>query len=127
MQPKLIVSDIFMINGEPMLIPDAGVEFSYEDLDAADSGRDESGVMHRIVARHKVGKWTFEFARISEEDKQYMESLFPDAADFEFTHPKRHNSFDSVSTRCYRSKYELSWYNARTGIWHNYKFSIIEC
>ena len=52
---------LFTINGKPMLLPDTEVAVSYEDLDASDSGRDESGVMHRMVVRYKVGVWNFTF------------------------------------------------------------------
>jgi hypothetical protein len=31
------------------------------------------------------------------------------------------------NSMCYRSKYSLAWRNAKTGMWNNYKFSIIEC
>lgn len=120
-------TDLFRINGKPMFAPDADVEFSYEDLDSEDTGRDESGYMHRIVVRYKVMSGAFEFSHISEEDMRYMESLFPDEPDFEFTRPSRLNSDVPVTTRCYRSKYGISWRNARTGQWRNYKFNIIEC
>lgn len=117
----------FLINGKPMFAPDADIDFSYEDLDDADSGRDESGYMHRIVVRYKVMTGSFVFAFISQADMQYMESLFPDEPDFEFTRPSRLDSTVPVTTRCYRSKYGISWHNARTGLWRNYKFNIIEC
>ena len=120
-------TDLFLINGQPMFAPDADISFSFEDLDSSDSGRDESGVMHRIVVRYKVMSGSFEFSHITEEEMQYMESLFGDAPDFLFTHPSRTNSNELVTTRCYRSKYGITWHNARTGLWRNYKFSIIEC
>lgn len=120
-------TQLFKINGVPMLVPDADVTVSYEDLDASDSGRDESGFMHRIVVRHKVGSWKFEYAHLTEEEKQYMENLFPDAASFLFQHPSRLDASASEQTRCYRSKYGISWRNARTGLWSGYSFSIIEC
>lgn len=120
-------TDLFKINGQSMIIPDAGVGFSYEDIDDSSSGRDESGWMHRYVARYKVGKWSFSFASITEEEKRYLESLFPNAPDFSFTHPSRENSDFLVSTRCYCSKIDMSWYNAKEGVWKNYKFNIIEC
>jgi len=41
----------FLIDGRPILLPDGGVEINLEDLDSAESGRDESGVMHRIVGK----------------------------------------------------------------------------
>ena len=122
-----VKTDLFKINGRPMFAPDADVAISYEDLDDADSGRDESGYMHRIVVRYKVSTHSFEFSFISEEDMQYMESLFPDEPDFEFTRPSRTDSSVPVTSQCYRSKYGIAWRNARTGMWRNYKFNIIEC
>lgn len=118
---------LFQINGQPVLAPDEGIGFSYEDLDDAASGRDEGGYAHRFVVRYKVGKWSFSYNSLTEEEKNYMESLFPDSGTFSFTHPDRRNSGQMVTTECYRSKYSLSWYNAITGLWKNYKFNIIEC
>ena len=119
-------SEDFYIDGKPMLVPDEEVQHSYEDLDDAASGRDESGVMHRIVARYKVGSWQFSYSHLTEQERQYMESLFGEVPQFVFTHPNR---FDGrpEDTICYRSKYSLSWKNARTGLWSGYGFSIIEC
>lgn len=121
------VTELFAVNGKPLLVPDGDATVSYEDLDSADSGRDESGVMHRIPVRYKVASWNFSYSHLTEAEKQYMESLFPDGADFEFTHPDRMDAAVSVTTRAYRSKYSISWKNARTGLWSNYGFSIIEC
>lgn len=119
-------TDLFKINGKPMLVPDADMGFSYEDLDAADSGRDESGYMHRIVVRYKVGSYPFSYASLTDEEYRYTEGLFPNAPDFQFTHPDRKTG-DPVITTCYRSKYSISWYNAKLGLWKNYAFNIIEC
>lgn len=120
-------TDLFKINGRPMIVPDAGVGFSYEDIDDSSSGRDESGYMHRYVARYKVGKWSFSFSSITDEEKQYLEVLFPDAPSFSFTHPSREDSNVPEVTTCYCSKVEMSWYNAKAGVWKNYKFNIIQC
>ena len=116
----------FKINGEPVLAPDAGVGFSYEDLDAEDTGRDEAGYMHRDVARYKVGKWTFSYSNLTQGEKNYMEGLFPDEPTFEFTHPDRKTG-GSVTTTCYRSKCSINWWNTKTGQWKNYGFNIVEC
>ena len=110
-----------------MLAPDAEVNVSYEDLDAADAGRDESGFMHRIVVRHKVGSWQFSYGHLTEAEKQYMERLFPQEGTFRFRHPSRLDATKTEETLCYRSKYSISWRNARTGLWSGYGFSIIEC
>ena len=120
-------TNLFLINGKPMLVPDEQVQVSYEDIDSADAGRDESGVMHRIMLRCKLGSWTFSYSHLTEEEKQYMESLFANAATFSFTHPDRLDAAKAVTDKCYRSKYSISWRNARTGIWNGYGFSIIQC
>lgn len=121
------LTDKFQINGKPMFAPDNDMGFSFEDIDSSDSGRTEDGVMHRSPVRYKVGTWSFKYASITKEDMEYLESLFPDAPTFEFTHPKRTNSDEVETTTCYRSKYSLSWYSARKGVWKNYTFNIIEC
>ena len=120
-------TELFQINGVPMLVPDTEVEVSYADLDAADAGRDESGYLHRIVVRFKVGSWKFTYAHLTEEEKRYMEGLFPEEGTFQFRHPARLDAAQSEETVCYRSKYSLCWKNARTGLWSGYGFSIIEC
>lgn len=120
-------TNLFRINGKPMFAPDADVAVAYADLDGEDSGRDESGVMHRIVVRYKMGTWSFEYASITEEEKRYMEELFGETPDFEFTHPDRIRSDKVVTTRAYRSNYGITWHNLRTGQHRNYKFNIIEC
>lgn len=120
-------SYLFTINGKPMLAPDQEVGFNYEDLDSSDSGRDESGIMHRVVVRYKVPSWSFSYANLTEEELRYMESLFPDAPTFTFEHPSRHDQYEREETECYRSKYGISWKNARTGLWSGYSFNIISC
>ena len=120
-------ANLFLINGKQMFAPDEDVGVSYSDLDADDSGRDESGYMHRIVVRYKVGTWSFEYATITEAEKRYLEELFGETPDFDFTHPDRLNAEKQVTCKAYRSKYSIVWHNARTGQWRNYKFNIIEC
>lgn len=122
-----VTFDQLLVNGVPFIPPDADIEFSYEDIDDSDSGRDESGVMHRIVIRYKVMTGSFVFSRLTKEDYVYMESIFPDEEDFEFTRPSRKNPDELETTTCYRSKYGIAWNNARTGEHRNYKFNIVEC
>ena len=121
------LTDLFKINGLKMPVPDADVSVTYTDLDSEDSGRDEAGYMHRSVLRHKVATWSFEYSSLSESEKAYLEDLFGEAATFSFTHPSRKRSSESVTTTAYRSNYGISWHNAKTGEWRNYKFNIIEC
>ena len=66
----------FLIDGQPVLVPDEGVQINLEDLDSSESGRDESGVMHRIVVREKVRKYSLPYGLITKEEYTYMMSLF---------------------------------------------------
>ena len=119
--------DFYQVDGQPMPAPDEEPEFSYSDLDSSDSGRDESGVMHRIVVREKVGTWSFSYAHLSDEDLAYLRNLFAGKAQFTFTHPVFGSSNATESCTAYMSQYSAVWKNQRTGQWRNFKFNIIQC
>ena len=120
-------TDLFLIDGKPMLAPDEKVSVSYEDLDDNSSGRDEAGFMHRQVLRYKIPVWSFSYQHLTEEEKQYMEGLFADGPTFQFTCPSRLDAAVPEVHTCYRSKYAISWYNAQKDLWSGYGFHIIEC
>lgn len=120
-------TELFQINGKPILTPDGEVSISYEDIDGADAGRDQAGFMHRSQLRGKVPSWTFTYTWLTEEDKNYMEGLFGDEPTFLLTHPSRLDAGVQETTRCYRSKYGICWKSAKTGLWGNYSFTVIAC
>lgn len=107
-----------------MLVPDENVEFSVQDIEAVDSLRDESGFLHRFVARESVGRWDFSYAYLSQQEYDYMESLFAGKASFVFTHPDGENSDQVIA---YRSKHSVVLHRANAGQLRNYQFSIIAC
>lgn len=117
---------LFTVNGKPMLAPDASVSVSYSDIDGADAGRDQNGVLHRSVVRYKVASWEFTYSNLTDEEKRYLEDLFPDTPTFQFGHPGRQDASAHETTECYRSQYGITWKNARTGLWAELKFQIIE-
>ena len=43
------LTELFQVNGKPMLAPDTEVSVGYEDIDGADAGRDQAGFMHRSM------------------------------------------------------------------------------
>ena len=123
----MTLTNIFQIDGSPMFPPDEDMELSFEDLDDSDSGRDESGYMHRIVVRYKVGTWSFVYSHITNEEYAYMCSLFDGKSEFIFTHPSRLDCESSEDTTAYCSKYGIVWHSAKTKDYRNFKFNIIEC
>lgn len=120
-------TNLFTVNGKPLLTPDEPIQVSYDDIDSADAGRDQLGILHRYPVRYKVAKWSFSYSHLTEEEKQYMESLFPDSATFTFRHPDRKDANRFAVSTCYRSHYALCWRNSVTGVWSGYGFNIIEC
>lgn len=120
-------TDLFLIDGLPLLAPDENVEISVEDIDASDSGRDESGVMHRFVVRQGVGKWSFSYACLTAQEYAYMESLFAGKSTFSFTYPDCAAGGQRKTITAYRSKHGILWQSAATGQFRNYQFSIISC
>ncbi len=115
----------FLIDGQPILVPDEDVTISYEDLDSEESGRDESGVMHRIVMREGVKKIPLSYAFLDREEYRYMESLFKGKPSFQVD--CRDENGDAMKFTAYRSKHSITVSNVRTGLHKNYSFSIIEC
>ena len=69
------MTELYQIDGRPMPVPDADPDLSFTDLDASDSGGDESGVMHRIVVREKVGSWGFVYSSLTDEEYAYLTGL----------------------------------------------------
>ena len=113
----------YKIDGYPMLVPDANVQISQDDLDASGSGRDEQGYMHRIVLRRKVKKWGFNYSTLTEQEYNYMCNLL-DKAEFEFVYKERG---ETKTTRAYSSTNKVSLFNATKGIYKRFSFNIIEC
>lgn len=114
-----------LIDGQPILAPDADITISYEDLDSSESGRDESGFMHRVVLRTGVRKIPLQYAFLTQAEYRYMESLFQGKTDFQVD--CRDVDGSPLSFRAYRSKHNITIFNVRAGVFKNYTFSIIEC
>lgn len=115
----------FLIDGKPILSPDAGISISTSDLDADDSGRDESGIMHRVVLREGVKTWGLTYSFLTAEEYIYMSSLFKGRATFAVTY--RDVDGSKVTCSAYCSKQSIVYQNARTGLYKNYKLNIIQC
>ena len=118
---------LYAINGKAMLVPDGGVEMQFSDLDSGESGRDESGFMHRIVKRYKVGAWSFRYDTLTKQEYGYMRSILPESGSFQFTYPDPDDPSQSKTVEAYLSQYGITWQSAKTGLYRNLKFDIVEC
>ena len=121
-----VLTDLYQIDGQPMIAPDGDMEMRFEDIDDADSGRDESGVMHRIMVRRKVGRWNFRYSCLSREDYHYMLSILPREEAFQFTYPDPETGL-AQSCSAYLSGFGVVWQGIHTGCYRDMQFSIIQC
>lgn len=117
----------FLMDGKPFPLPDQGVEMSFEDLDHADAGRDESGFMHRMVVRRKVGCWNFSYSYLTQPMYQEILERMPQKGSFVFSYPDPMDPTRYKETEAYLSRYGIVWQDAATGLYRNLKFSVIEC
>ena len=114
-----------LIDGKPILVPDQDVAMEVSDLDSDESGRDESGVMHRIVLREKVRKCTLPYASLTREEYLYMRSLTDGKTQFSVRY-RDHDGYESEMT-AYHSNHSITVRSVRTGQYKNYNINIIEC
>ena len=119
-------TDLFTVDGQPMLVPDEDLSMQEEDVVSADSGYDESGAYHRFYVRRGVKSWDFSYSRLTQEAYAYMEQLFAEKDTFQF-------GFVSAIDGCrqevtaYRSKRSILWHSAAYGQFRDYRFRITEC
>jgi len=118
-------TELFRIDRQPMLVPDGDMTLHLEDVEEADSGRDESGVLHRFVLRQGVQSWAFSYARLTREEYAYMESLFAGKSTFRFTYPAADGTLREAEA--YRSKHSILWNSAANGQFRDYQFRIVLC
>lgn len=116
--------DFYQVDGVPLLAPDADPAFTFTDLDASDSGRDESGIMHRIVVREKVATFGFSYALLDREDYALLESLMAGKAEFAFGYTGADGQSRTITAYCSKTSIVLK---SRDGLYKNYKFNIIQC
>lgn len=115
----------FLIGGAPVLLPDAGVELQFTDLDSADSGRDEAGFMHRIVLRRGVRTWTLGYSLLTKEEYAYMQRLLLGSDTFLLTYENEQGQ--TAQTTAYCSNHALSLFDRERGVYRELKCTVIEC
>lgn len=119
-------TELFTIDGRPMLVPDENLSMHQEDVVSADSGMDESGVYHLFGVRKNVRNWDFSYSQLTQLEYAYMEALFAgkDTFRFGFTSPFDGNP---QTVTAYRSKRSILWHSAADGQFRDYRFRITEC
>ena len=119
-------TDLFLIDGQPMLAPDENLQMTAEDVSSVDSARDESGFFHRFVVRQGVGKWKFTYAHLTGEEYAYMEGLFQGKQTFQLTYPDPATGETKVIS-AYRGSHTVLWQSAANDRFRDYTFTLVAC
>ena len=118
-------TELFTIDGQPMLVPDADLSILEEDVVSSDSGYDESGVYHHLGLGKRVRSWDFSYARLTRQEYAYLEKLFAGKDTVCFGFVAFDESWQEVTA--YRSKRTVLWHNATDDTFRDYRFRITEC
>lgn len=121
---KRQITNDFLIDGEPMLVPDAGIGVKSTDIEAV-MATDESGVTHRKLRRSDVKTWEFSYAVLTAEEYVYIRGLMKGKATFSFTFTNEEGTTEEV--RAYCKETSASYWSNRRGLYKNLQFSIIQC
>lgn len=119
-------TELFTIEGQPVLVPDGDLSMQEEDVVSSDSGMDESGVYHLFGVRKDVKSWDFSYSRLTREEYAYMEELFAGKDTFSFGFVSTLDGSRQEVT-AYRSKRSILWHSAADGQFRDYRFRITEC
>ena len=121
----MTLCDNFKIDGVAIVAPDSEVAISRKDIESSDSGKDESGVLHRFLLRSKVRNWSFKYTHLTQEEYNYMENLLSGKESFSFSFVDENGATDSCTAYCPSASVAIR--NIKTGIYSSYSFDVVEC
>ena len=115
----------FLIDGSPMLDPDAGVAIDFADFVSNGNMVDQGGYMHYCAIRSEIKTWHFSYAWLTAEEYAYMRILLRGKGAFSFTFKDENGKSQTVKAYC--QKKSVSYWSARRGLYKDLQFDIIEC
>lgn len=123
---KLCTDGSWAVNGQP-IYPPSDLSYGHEGLQAAGSGRAESGYMIKTWVRGDVRNVELEYRYLTGSEKQYLMDLMQ-GKDFSFTYYD--GGVQSISS-AYCNKTSYKGYRRRQfaeegGLYKDFKIKIIE-
>lgn len=115
----------FLIDGVPVLAPDAGVETIREDVESEASGMDERGIHHRFVLRSRRKKWKLRYGLLTGQEVQYLRGLFAGKDSVTVQYQEPDGTAGSCTAWCGGDSAALV--DKNRGIWKDMVLTISEC
>lgn len=122
MKRKLIYD--FLIDGKPMLAPDADVTYDDYDLLSDGSGRDESGVYHTIILQKGLKTWGFTYSFLTEEEYRYVKSQIKGKQYISFSFYDEDGHQQTISA--YIKQTSVVYWSTRRRLYKDLKFEVIQ-
>lgn len=88
---KLDTKGLWMVNSNPIYIPDADISITHSHLASEDSGRDESGYMHIHWLRRDILKVGIKYALMTGDELEHLRNLMQ-GQEFQFTFPNENST-----------------------------------
>ena len=122
---KLDTERLWMVNSNPIYVPDVDVSVTHSHIADEGSGRDEQGYMHIQWLRRDVLKVGIKYAAMTGEELNYMRSLMQ-GQEFDFTFP---NENGTTTFRGYVGEISGTLYTRFNGIdiYKDIAVNVIEC
>lgn len=114
-----------LIDGSPLLSPDADVEISFTDMESEGCGFDEAKFYHRFVWRFDRRSWKFKYSFLTREEFLYLRSLYKQKTTFMFSFLNEQNEEETVHAYCVAGN--VVYQSKRSGLYKNFSLEIIEC
>jgi len=111
---------LYAINGKPLLTPDEGVQMGFVDLLLVADEENQG------TQREKVCTWHFHYKTLTQEAYSYMLPLLKRTGSFTFTYPDPNDPTKSETKRAYIEEYSVIWQSAKSGLYRNLKFDVVE-
>lgn len=115
----------FLIDGEPILAPDAGVQMMREDVESEASGMDERGVHHRFVLRQRLKRWTLHYSLLTGQEVRYLRGLFEGKETVTVRYQELDGSYVNCLAWCGAERTALA--NKQQDLWKDFTLTISEC
>jgi hypothetical protein len=126
------MADYFKINGVALngvSLPEpahGGAIFSVQDIDSAETGRNQNGDMMRERVATKI-KWQFTFPPLNREKCSALLNAISGVT-FELEYPDPYKASGTTTKTCYVGDRTTPIYSTASGMpmWENISFSIVE-
>ena len=119
---KLDTTGSWAVNGDPLLVPSAGIQIEHTNLAGSSSGRTEDGVMHIDWIRRDIRKVSLRWSVLTSSELNYVLTLMQGK---EFTLTFKDRGFVQTM-RAYAAESSYTFYSDALDLYTDVSINAIE-